>query len=164
MGHGIGLIKKNVGLVRCVCVCWGGGVGGWGMGVGWWWWWWWWWGGGGGWGWGVYWIYLVPSVRPSVCSRHGFGSVTQVCFRLSITNFICLLFVAMGLWIISDVTFKMSAWQPYWIFWSKLHWHITYTCACEGSYWFSAVSLSKWPPFWIFRYLDSVQGGMVSGA
>ena len=69
---------------------------------------------------GVYWIHLVrPSVRPSVCRRHGFRSISQVSFELSISNFICMLMVAIGrsLLIFSDVTFKMAAWRPYWIFW-----------------------------------------------
>ena len=59
------------------------------------------------------------SVRPSVCRRHGFRSISQVCFGISISNFICMLMVAIGrsLLIFSDVTFKMAAWQPYWIFW-----------------------------------------------
>ena len=90
---------------------------------------------------GVYWIHLVRlSVCPSVCRRHGFWSVTQVCFGISISNFICMLFVAMGrsLMIFRDVTFKMAAWRPSWIFLfpdsninlaldikSKLQWHIT---------------------------------------
>ena len=73
---------------------------------------------------GVYWIHLVrlsvrPSVRLSVCRRHGFRSISQVCFGISISNFICMLMVAIGrsLLIFSDVTYKMAAWQPYWIFW-----------------------------------------------
>ena len=73
---------------------------------------------------GLYWIHLVrPSVRlsvcPSVCRRHGFRSISQVWFGISISNFICMLMVAIGrsLLIFSDVTFKMSAWWPYWIFW-----------------------------------------------
>ena len=77
---------------------------------------------------GVYWIHLVrpsvrpslrPSVRPSVCRRHGFRSISQVCFGISISNFICMLMVAIGrsLLIFSVVTFKMAAWRPYWIFW-----------------------------------------------
>ena len=73
---------------------------------------------------GVYWIHLVgpsvhPSLRPSVCRRHGFRSISQVCFGISISNFICMLMVAIGrsLLIFSDVTFKMAAWRPYWIFW-----------------------------------------------
>ena len=58
------------------------------------------------------------SVRPSVCRRHGFRSITQVCFGISISNFICMLMVAISrsLLIFSDVTFKMAAWRPYWIF------------------------------------------------
>ena len=62
---------------------------------------------------------VCPSVRPSVCRRHGFRSISQVCFRISISNFICMLMVAIGrsLLIFSDVTFKMAAWRPYWIFW-----------------------------------------------
>ena len=67
-------------------------------------------GGGGGWG-----ILESPcpsvclSVCPSVCRRHGFRIVTQVCFGISIWNFICMLLVAMGrtLLIFSDVTFKI---------------------------------------------------------
>ena len=66
------------------------------------------------------WIHLVlPSVCPSVCRRHGFRSISQVCFGISISNFICMLMVAIGrsLLIFSDVTFKMAARRPYWIFW-----------------------------------------------
>ena len=88
---------------------------------------------------GVYWLYPRPtkleggytgftlsvcpsvrlSVRPSVCRRHGFRSISQDCCGISISNFICLLMVAIGrsLLIFSDVTFKMAAWRPYWIFW-----------------------------------------------
>ena len=64
-----------------------------------------------------------PSVRlsvcPSVCRRHGFRSISQVCFGISISNFICMLMVAIGrsLFIFSDVAYKMAAWRPYWIFW-----------------------------------------------
>ena len=60
-----------------------------------------------------------PSICPSVCRRHGFRSISQVCFGISISNFICMLMVAIGrsLLIFSNVTFKMAAWWPYWIFW-----------------------------------------------
>ena len=95
---------------------------------------------------GGIWIHLVclsvcPSVRLSVCRRHGFRSISQVCFGISISNFICMLMVAIGrsLLIFSDVAFKMAAWRPYWIFWFpdsnftlalnvnfKLKWHNTY--------------------------------------
>ena len=60
-----------------------------------------------------------PSVRLSVCRRHGFRSISQVCFGISISNFICMLMVAIvrSLLIFSNVAFKMAAWRPYWIFW-----------------------------------------------
>ena len=59
------------------------------------------------------------SVRPSVCRQHGFRSISKVCFGISISNFICMLMVAIGrsLLIFRDVTYKMAAWRPYWIFW-----------------------------------------------
>ena len=61
----------------------------------------------------------LDSPCPSVCRRHGFRSISQVCFGISISNFICMLMVAIdrSLLIFSDVTFKMAAWRPYWIFW-----------------------------------------------
>ena len=120
-----------------------------------------------------------PSVYPSVCRRHGFRSISQVCLGISISNFIDILMVAIGrsLSIFSDVTFKMAAWRPYWIFWfpdSNLLW-----------IWISTPNFSRtilmymgrsililndvifkmadWRRFWIFRFLDSV-GSIVSGA
>ena len=64
-------------------------------------------------------IKFSEDVRPSVCRRHGFWSISQVCFGISISNFICMLMVAIGrsLLIFSDGTFKMAAWRQYWIFW-----------------------------------------------
>ena len=49
---------------------------------------------------------------------HGFRSVAQVFFGISISNVICMLFVGKGqsLLIFRNVTFKMAAWWPYWIF------------------------------------------------
>ena len=49
----------------------------------------------------------------------GFRDVSQVCFGISISNFICMLMVVIGkrLLIFSEFTFKMAAWWPYWIFW-----------------------------------------------
>ena len=46
-----------------------------------------------------------PSVRTSVCRRHGFRSISHVSFGISISNFICMLMVAIGrsLLIFSDV-------------------------------------------------------------
>ena len=62
---------------------------------------------------------VCPSVRLSVCRRHGFRSISQVCLGISISNIICMLMVAMAtsLLIFSNVTLKMAAWRPYWIFW-----------------------------------------------
>ena len=94
-----------------------------------------------------------PSVRPSVCRWHGFWSVSQDCFGILISNFICMLMVAMGrslliLLIFSDVTFKMAAWWPYWIFWfpDSNFTLAKYLCIWVRAYWFSVTSFSKWLP------------------
>ena len=86
-----------------------------------------------------------------LCRWQGFWDVSQACFGISISNFICMLMVVIGksLLIFSEVTFKMAAWWPYWIFWfpdsnfslalninCKLKWHNTYiwvrsrNCGC----------------------------------
>ena len=59
--------------------------------------------------WWIYWIHLV---HPSASRRHVFRSVTQVCFGISISNFICMFSVVakgLSLFIFSDVMFKMTA-------------------------------------------------------
>ena len=104
-------------------------------------------------------IKFSEDVRPSVCRRHGFRSISQVCFGISVSNFICMLMVAIGrsLLIFSDVTFKMAAWRPYWIFWFPesnftLALNINFKlqrqnlCIWVGAYWFSATSFPKLPP------------------
>ena len=53
-------------------------------------------------------------VCPSVCRRHGFRSTTQVFLGISISNFKCILFMAMDRSLF--VTFKMATWRQYWIF------------------------------------------------
>ena len=47
----------------------------------------------------------------SVSGWHGFGSVTQVCFGMSVSNFMCMSIVAVGrsLTIVSYVAFKIAA-------------------------------------------------------
>ena len=47
----------------------------------------------------------------SVSGWHGFGSVTQVCFGISVSNFMCMSIVAVGrsLRIVSYVAFKIAA-------------------------------------------------------
>ena len=121
---------------------------------------------------GVYWIYLVrPSVRPSVCRWHGFRSISQFCFGVSISNFICILMVAIGrsLLIFSDVTFKMAAWWPYWIFRFQILtllwlWISTLNFSdkilmymCRSLLIFSNVKfkMAARQPYWIFWFPDS---------
>ena len=53
-----------------------------------------------------------PSDLPcSVSGWHGFGSVTQVCFGISVSNLMCMSFAAVGrsLTIVSYVAFEMAA-------------------------------------------------------
>ena len=67
----------------------------------------------------VYWIRLVrPSFCLSVCRRQGFQSVSAVYFEISISNFRCILIVAIGRsrLIFRDVTCKIAALWPYWFF------------------------------------------------
>ena len=54
---------------------------------------------------------LVAKLDFLVSGRHAFGSVTQVCFGILVSNFMCMSFVAVGrsLRIVSYVTFKMAA-------------------------------------------------------
>ena len=54
---------------------------------------------------------LVANLDFSVSEWHGFGSVTQVCFGISVSNFMCMSLVAVGrsLTIVSYVAFKMAA-------------------------------------------------------
>ena len=46
-----------------------------------------------------------------LCRQHAFGSITQFCFGISVSNFMCMSFVAVGrsLTIFSYVIFKMVA-------------------------------------------------------
>ena len=62
--------------------------------------------------WQPYWIFRFLD---SQTRWHGFRSVSQVCFGISISNFICMLMVVIGwsLLIFSNVTFKMAAWWPH---------------------------------------------------
>ena len=71
---------------------------------------------------------LVAILDFSVSGWHGFGSITQVCFGISVSNFMCMSFVAVGrsLRIVSYVSFEMAA---LW-FWAMFncnppiaHWH-----------------------------------------
>ena len=83
---------------------------------------------------------LVAILDFSVSGWHGFGSVTQVCFGISVSNFMCMSFVAVGrsLTIVSYVAFKMAAlwfWTmpPSPIGWGILvdHWSTISSLFCE---------------------------------
>ena len=54
---------------------------------------------------------LVAVLDFLVSGWHHFGSITQVCFRISVSNFMCMSFVAVGrsLRIVSCVAFKMAS-------------------------------------------------------
>ena len=54
---------------------------------------------------------LVALLDFSISGRHGFSSETQVCFGISVSNFMCMSFVAVGrsLTIVSYVAFTMAA-------------------------------------------------------
>ena len=59
------------------------------------------------------------SVHPSVDNMVSeFRSISQVCFEIEISNFLCMFILAKGrsLLFFSDVSFKMATWWPYWIF------------------------------------------------
>ena len=103
-----------------------------------------------------------------LCRWHGFLSISQVCFGISISNFICMLVLVIcnSLLIFSEVTFKMAAWWPYWIFWfpdsnfslalninSKLQWQILIYMG-KSLYWFSVTSFSKWLPGGHIRFFS----------
>ena len=71
---------------------------------------------------GAYWFSATAILDFSVsglCRWQGFRDVSEVCFGISISNFIRMLMVVIGksLLIFSEITFKMAAWWPYWIFW-----------------------------------------------
>ena len=58
------------------------------------------------------------SICTSVWRWHGLRSLSQVCFG-KFSNCMCMLIVVIGrrLLIFSHITFKVTTWQPYWVFW-----------------------------------------------
>ena len=54
---------------------------------------------------------LYPTVWPSICRWHSFQSATQVCFGILITNFTCMLFVAMPRRLLIFSNVKLAAWR-----------------------------------------------------
>ena len=117
---------------------------------------------------GVYWIHLVrpsvcPCVHPSVCRRHGFRSISQVCCGISISNFIYMLMVVIGrsLLIFSDITSITLLW--FWI--STPNFSGTVLMYMGKSlliFSYVIFKMAAWRPYLIYRFLDSV-GSMVSG-
>ena len=86
---------------------------------------------------------LVAILYFSVSARHGFGSVTQVCFGISVSNFMCMSFVAVGrsIKIVSYGAFKMTA---LW-FWTMFplqstHWPLP----CHPLLWGGCILVNHW--------------------
>ena len=131
---------------------------------------------------GAYWFSATPLSKwlpgghigfsvSRVGRRHGFRSISQVCFGISVSNLMYMLMVVIGrsLMIFNDVTFKMAAWQPYWISWfpdcnfnlalnvnSKLQWHSIMYMG-RSLLIFSSVNfkMAAWQSYWIFWFPDS---------
>ena len=77
----------------------------------------------------------------SVSGWHGFGSVTQVCFGISVSNFVCMSFVAVGrsLTNVSYVAFKMAA---LW-FWTMLNFNPP-IAHCHPLLWGGGILVDHW--------------------
>ena len=105
--------------------------------------------------------------------RHGFHSITRVCFGIWIFNFMSMSseVVSWSLLIFSTLAFKMTAWQSNWIyrfpgFNFNLVWlwisspNLSSTllvCLGKSVLSFSDVTfiMAAWWPYWIFWFLDS---------
>ena len=108
----------------------------------------------------------------------GFRTLTLVWLWILTPNLSGTILIYMGrsLLIFIDITFKMAAWWPYWIFWFldsllfgfeyQLQTSVAkYLCIWVRAYWFSVTSFSKWLPgghirffgFWMawFRQCNS---------
>ena len=127
---------------------------------------------------GVYWIHLV---RPSVCRRHCFRSISQVCFGISLSNFICILMVVIGrkkpidfqrrhfqngrlAAILDFLVSRLLTLLWLWILTPNFSGTILMYMGRSLMIFSSVIfKMATWRPYWIFRFLDSV-GGMVSGA
>ena len=77
----------------------------------------------------------------SVSGRYGFDSVTQVCFGISVPNFMCMSFVAVGrsLMIVSYVAFKMVA---LW-FWTMFNCNLP-IAHCHPLLWGGGILVDRW--------------------
>ena len=112
---------------------------------------------------GAYWFSatLISKWPPgSHIGISGFRTLTLVWLWISTANLSGTILIYMGrsLLVFSDVTFKMDAWWPYWIFWfpDSLYFGFEYQlqtsvakylCIWVRAYWFSVTSFSsKWLP------------------
>ena len=102
---------------------------------------------------------LVANLDFSVSEWHGFGSVTQVCFGISVSNFMCMSLVAVGrsLTIVSYVAFKMAA---LW-FWTMFNWNPP-IAHCHPLLWGGGILVDHWSTIssliWIsLKLFSSVQ-------
>ena len=84
---------------------------------------------------------LVAILDFSVSGWHGFGSVTQVCFGISVSNFMCMSFVAVGrsLMIVSYVASKMAA---LW-FWTMFNYNLP-IAHCHPLLWGGGILVDHW--------------------
>ena len=116
-------------------------------------------------------LYCIPSGRPSVCRRHGFRSITQVCFGVSISNSIYA--YSLGLWTEAYLfwAISLSKWASgshvgffgfrtlvlvlLWISCPNLT-GTSLVCMGRSLLSFSKVTLkmAAWWPYWNFRYLE----------
>ena len=95
----------------------------------------------------------------SVSGWHGFGSVTQVCFGISVSNFMCMSFVTVGrrLTIVSYVAFKMAA------LWFRKMFNCNPPIAhCHPLLWGGGILVDHWSTISSFFYLYIIINGAVS--
>ena len=83
-----------------------------------------------------------------LCRRHGLGSVTQVCFGISVLNFMCMSFLAVGksLTIFSYIAFKMVA---LW-FWAMFNGNPP-IAPCYPLLWVGGILVDHWLQFLVFN-------------
>ena len=102
-------------------------------------------------------------IRFFVSGWHGFGSVTQVCFGISVSTFMCMSFVAVGrsLTIVSYVAFKMAA---LW-FWTMFNCNPP-IAHCHPLLWGGSILVDHWSTvssfvWWTLKHRDFIQISMI---
>ena len=94
--------------------------------------------------------YLVATLDFSVSRRHGFGSITHIFFGISVSNFMCMSFVAVGrsLMIVSYVDFKMAA---LWV-WTMFNCNPPFA-HCHPLLWGGGILVDHWSTISSFPWL-----------